>query len=116
MDEQIRSIVLSMQIEWSKKKLTVDVEMQPVRYVSNKELCFIIWQNLISNAIKYTCEGGEIKITLGIESGQVVFDITNSGNLLSGKEDIIFQSFYTGDNAGKEKGTGLGLPLVKKTV
>lgn len=116
LDEQIRSIVLSMQIEWSKKKLTVDVEMQPVRYVSNKELCFIIWQNLISNAIKYTGERGEIKITLEIEKGQVVFDITNSGNLLSGKEDIIFQSFYTGDNAGKEKGTGLGLPLVKKTV
>ncbi len=46
----------------------------------------------------------------------MVFDITNSGNLLSGKEDIIFQSFYTCDNAGKEKGTGLGLSLVKKTV
>ena len=73
LDEQIRSIVLSMQIEWSKKKLTVDVEMQPVRYVSNKELCFIIWQNLISNAIKYTGEGGEIKITLEIEKGQTVF-------------------------------------------
>ncbi len=35
---------------------------------------------------------------------------------MKGKEDLIFQSFYTSDISGKEKGTGLGLPLVKKIV
>lgn len=116
LDEQIRGIILSMQVAWAQKNLNVEVDMEEVEYVSNKDLCYLVWQNLISNAVKYTQEGGEISIKLHKESGRIVFSITNTGGTLRGKETLIFQSFYTSDISGKEKGTGLGLPLVKKIL
>lgn len=115
-DEQIRDIILSMQVVWLQKQLNVEADMTEIEYVSNKDLCHLIWQNLISNAVKYTDENGEIFINLCKDNENIVFSITNTGNSLKGKEDLIFQSFYTSDISGKEKGTGLGLPLVKKIV
>ncbi len=115
-DEQIRNIVLSMQVVWQQKRLKIDVDMDETEYVSNKDLCYLVWQNLISNAVKYTCDGGEIRIKLCSDEKNIIFSIANTGNSLRGKEDLIFQSFYTSDLSGKEKGTGLGLPLVKKVL
>ena len=115
-DEQIRDIILSMQVAWSEKDLRVEVDMEETEYLSNKDLCYLVWQNLISNAVKYTQEGGEISIKLYQERESIIFSITNTGETLRGKEDLIFQSFYTSDTSGKEKGTGLGLPLVKKVL
>ncbi len=60
-DEQIRNIVLSMQVVWQQKRLKIDVDMDETEYVSNKDLCYLVWQNLISNAVKYTCDGGDRK-------------------------------------------------------
>lgn len=91
--------------------------MSEIEYVSNKDLCHIVWQNLISNAVKYTPEGGEICIKLCKQANQIIFSISNTGAKLQGKETLIFQSFYTGDTShANEKGTGLGLPLVKKIL
>ena len=94
--------------------INVEVEMTPIEYISNKDLCYLIWQNLFSNAVKYTSDGGEIFIQLVKNNENIIFTITNTGNTLSGKEDLIFLSFYTSVLTGNEKGTGLGLPLVKK--
>ena len=116
LDNQIRDIVLSMQVAWSEKNLNLDVDMAEIDYVSNKDLCYLVWQNLISNAVKYTPEGGEISIKLYKEKDSIIFSITNTGDALRGRETLIFQSFYTSDASGKEKGTGLGLPLVKKVL
>ncbi len=115
-DGQIRDIILSMQVVWQKKELKVEAEMEKTEYVSNKDLCYLVWQNLISNAVKYTAERGEIFIELSNDGENIIFSITNTGNALKGKENLIFQPFYTSDGAGKEKGTGLGLPLVKKVL
>ena len=115
-DEQIRNILLSMQVVWLKKELKVEVDITQTEYVSNKDLCYLIWQNLISNAVKYTPEKGEIHIILRKDHNNIIFSIANTGNSLRGKEDLIFQSFYTSDESGMQKGTGLGLPLVKKVL
>lgn len=116
-DEQIRNIILSMQVAWTQKNLNLQVDMSEIEYVSNKDLCHLVWQNLISNAVKYTPEGGEICIKLCKQANQIIFSISNTGAQLQGKETLIFQSFYTGDTShANEKGTGLGLPLVKKIL
>lgn len=115
-DEQIRDIILAMQVTWLHKKINVEVEMDKINHLSNKDLCHIIWENLISNAIKYTPNEGKIVIKLNKKNRSILFNISNTGNEIKGKEDLIFQPFYTNDIYGKEKGTGLGLPLVKKVV
>ncbi len=64
----------------------------------------------------YTPKGGKISVGLSMERDWIIFSVTNTGDSLAGKEELIFQSFYTSDRSGAEKGTGLGLPLVKKFV
>ena len=115
-DEQIRNIILSLQFAWSKNNLNVDVDLPETTIRSNRDLCYLIWQNLLSNAVKFTPANGNVWVKLFTEKNFLIFNVTNTGNTLAGKEELIFQSFYTSDESGKEKGTGLGLPLVKKIV
>lgn len=75
--------------------------------------------NLISNAIKYTPEGGEIHIYAGSLIDDVYIKIRDNGIGIP-QQDIqrIFDRFYRVDNTGSRLygGTGLGLPIVKELV
>ena len=76
-----------------------------------------IWDNLISNAIKFSDDGGEIKIRLNNYSDKIIFSISDNGIGIS--EDAkkhIFDKFYQGDSSHKQDGNGLGLALVKKII
>ncbi|WP_434222094.1 ATP-binding protein [Limnospira platensis CENA597] len=76
-----------------------------------------ILTNLISNAIKYSQAGGDIKIDLTCEDDRVILAIKDSGIGIP-KLDIkrLFEPFHRGINVGNISGTGLGLSLVKKAV
>ena len=115
-DEQIRQVILSLQHQWEQKNLNPEVYLEKISIRSNGDLCYLIWQNIISNAVKYSEPDSKISIKLCRQSDYLLFSVTNKGESLKGKEDIIFEPFYTTDRSGTEKGTGLGLPLVKKTV
>jgi len=78
-----------------------------------------IFTNLISNAIKYTPEGGKIEVTLSEESGFVKAVVSDTGIGIK-KEDLprIFDKFYRVKTAETRQivGTGLGLSIVKSIV
>ena len=78
-----------------------------------------IFTNLISNAIKYTPEGGRVRITLSEESGFVKATVSDTGIGIK-KEDLprIFDKFYRVKSAETRQiiGTGLGLSIVKSIV
>ena len=78
-----------------------------------------VFRNLISNAIKYTDEGGEIKIFLGMKNNEMFFKISDTGCGISAEErEKIFTNFYRADKIDKEgpEGTGIGLALAKGIV
>jgi two-component system phosphate regulon sensor histidine kinase PhoR len=75
-----------------------------------------ILDNLISNAIQYTQEGGRVTVRHRAEGGQVVLEVEDTGAGISpGDQERIFERFYRGDNARSRElgGTGLGLAIVK---
>jgi signal transduction histidine kinase len=78
-----------------------------------------VWTNLISNAIKYTPEGGRIEVSLRTENGQVIGAVADSGIGIS-EEDMsqLFQEFFRTNQAKASGaiGTGLGLSIVKQIV
>lgn len=115
-DEQIRQVILSMQPVWQQKQLNVEVDLQDTTVLANAELYQLIWQNLISNAVKYTAQGGSISVKLTQQQDCINFAVTNSDTSLKGKEQLAFQSFYTSGSNGAHTGTGLGLPIVSKVV
>ena len=115
-DEQIRQVILSMQSVWQQKKLNMDIDLADVTVIANAEPYQLIWQNLISNAVKYTADGGNVSVRLTCDNDSLCFTVTNSDITLKGKEQLAFESFFTINADGKESGTGLGLPIVSKVV
>ena len=88
-----------------------------MRIRSDAELLSLVWNNLISNAVKFTPNGGTIGITLKAEETGIVLSIRDTGCGIdpeTGKH--IFEKFYQGDTSHATQGNGLGLALVKRVV
>jgi two-component system phosphate regulon sensor histidine kinase PhoR len=75
--------------------------------------------NLVDNAIKYTPEGGDVRVEVTAKDGDVVIEVANSGTGIPAKHlPRVFERFYRVD-AGRSRelgGTGLGLSIVKHLV
>ncbi len=117
LDEQIRSCLLLQQNQWERKGIELELELEPVVYKGNREMLSHVWQNLISNAVKFSPEGGKIQIKCYNEVSHVKFSIADNG---CGMDDEtmshIFDKFYQGDSARATAGNGLGLSLVWRIV
>jgi signal transduction histidine kinase/DNA-binding NarL/FixJ family response regulator len=76
-----------------------------------------IFDNLISNAIKYSPDGGKIEINLIGQASQVLIHIQDEGiGIPADEQESVFQSFRRGSNIDTISGTGLGLSIVQAGV
>ncbi len=79
----------------------------------------IIFNNLISNAVKYNKEGGSVDIHMKSEDDKIIICIKDSGIGLNNEEkNQLFNEFYRVKNEQTRNisGSGLGLPIVKRVV
>ena len=116
--EQLCESLLQFEDVWEQKDLNIETEIQEdVRIRSDAELLSLVWNNLISNAVKFTPEGGTIGVSLKTEGNLVVVSVSDTGCGIApetGKH--IFEKFYQGDTSHATQGNGLGLALVKRVV
>ncbi|MDR1905989.1 MAG: HAMP domain-containing histidine kinase [Clostridiales bacterium] len=116
LDEQIKRIILLMQNEWESKNIEMIVDLDPINYRGSEELLYLVWLNLISNAIKYTDENGKIEIKLNEETN-IMFKIKDNGvGIKKEYHDKIFEQFFVGDKSRNQGSSGLGLPITKKII
>ena len=115
---QLCESLLQFEDAWEKKKLEIETDIQDdVRNKSDPELLSLVWNNLISNAVKFTPEGGTIGVALNADERNVIVSIQDTGCGIdpeTGKH--IFEKFYQGDTSHATQGNGLGLALVKRVV
>lgn len=120
LDEQIRTIVVTCEPQWSAKGLVIDLELpQAVRITGDEDQLKQVWLNLLGNSIKFTPEGGTIRITIEHSSTEITVTLSDNGIGLSPEEfRAVFQRFYKVDKSrnGSNSGSGLGLAIVKKIV
>ncbi|MGL5514196.1 MAG: sensor histidine kinase, partial [Sporomusa sp.] len=64
LDEQIRQVILLLHPTWDAKLIDSDLDLASVEYLGDEELLRQVWLNLIQNAIKFSNEGGTIRISL----------------------------------------------------
>ena len=121
LDQVLYDVVASFKGEIDRKNLKLEVQSAPDIPVvhANSERIKSLWNNLISNAIKYTPENGSIKIGLNVESENIIGSVEDSGiGIPDEDKDQIFSEFYRAQNAKdiNVPGTGLGLASVKKIL
>lgn len=118
LSEQLRECAVSFEELWEKKNITfwVDIEDECLVYY-DKQMMEIIWNNLFSNAIKYTPQNGSIRITEKSEEGIITITVADSGcGIDSRTAKHIFEKFYQGDTSHAQEGNGLGLAMVKRII
>ncbi|MCX8118911.1 MAG: response regulator [Desulfobacterota bacterium] len=121
LQEVIQKVVDLMRVEAETKKIDLQflppLQNPPIQ--ADRSSMEGIFTNLISNAIKYTPEGGKVWITLGEEGDFVKATVSDTGIGIK-KEDLprIFDKFYRVKTAETRQivGTGLGLSIVKSIV
>ena len=73
--------------------------------------------NLLDNAVKYTPEGGRIRITASRKAGVVELEVSDTGiGIPPDEQEKIFERYYRADPSRHEPGFGLGLALVRSIV
>lgn len=113
----IDEILLNNEILFQIKKIhCVNMLKDDVEILCDSSMLYQIVNNIITNAIKYNKEGGSIIIDSEIEKNETIISIKDSGiGIAKDNKNRIF-SEYERIQGTKEKGTGLGLPLVKKLI
>jgi signal transduction histidine kinase len=117
LDEQIRKTILLLEAQWLKKEIEFDIELDEVSIIGDAHLLQEVWLNLIQNAIKFSNQGGTIKVLLCKNAGKVKVEICDNGiGITEEDKKHIFERFFKSDKSRSKDGNGLGLVIVKNIV
>src|SRR5699024_1254229 len=117
LDEQIRNCILLLQMEWEKKSIDFQVNLESIHYYNNEEMLSHMWLNLIGNAIKFSPNGGKVTVKAYNDYENIKVEISDEGIGISDEDKHhLFDMFYQEDSAYVLEGNGLGLSLVKRIV
>ena len=121
LSEQLRRCALMFADQMEQKGICFDEDLDEVSVLYDEDMLEIIWNNLISNAVKFSDYGGSVFISLKVHSennkNYVKAAVTDSGcGMDIDTQKRIFEKFYQGDTSHSKNGNGLGLALVKRSV
>lgn len=117
LDECIESAAILFVKPLKEKNISIKCDLQKILYCWDADLFTQVVINLISNAIKYNKENGEIILTLKKIDDEVVFCVRDTGiGMDENTLDRVFERYFQGDNSHKSEGNGLGLSIVDKIV
>ena len=116
--EQLCESLLQYESVWERKGIEIETDIADGVFVSaDAELLSLVWNNLFSNAFKFTDEGGRVTLSLSATEQFATIKITDTGCGMSADVGAhIFEKFYQGDTSHATQGNGLGLALVKRVV
>ena len=88
-----------------------------VKVKADAELLGHVWNNLFSNAFKFTPERGKVSIILETTEHHAIVQVKDTGCGMTPEIGAhIFEKFYQGDTSHATQGNGLGLALVKRVI
>lgn len=118
LSEQLCESLLLFEDVWEQKNLEIETDIEEnVTISADMEMLSLVWNNLFSNAVKFTEPGGMISLSLKSEDEFAIVKVSDTGCGISKETGAhIFEKFYQGDTSHAAKGNGLGLALVKRVM
>ena len=118
LSEQLCECLLQYENVWEKSNIAIDTDITDnVMITADTELLSLVWNNLFSNAFKFTEPGGTVSVTLTATAHHAIITVSDTGCGISPEVGRhIFDKFYQGDTSHSVQGNGLGLALVKRVI
>lgn len=116
--EQICECLLQYESVWEKSEIDIETDIaDDIRIKADYELLCLVWNNLFSNAFKFTERGGVVSVSLSKDENYAIIKVGDTGCGMSAEVGAhIFEKFYQGDTSHSTQGNGLGLALVKRVI
>ncbi|MBQ9742506.1 MAG: HAMP domain-containing histidine kinase [Ruminococcus sp.] len=116
--EQLCQCLLRFENVWEKSQIQLETDIaENIRVKADPELLSHVWNNLFSNAFKFTPSGGTVSITLRATEHHAVVSVRDTGCGMTPEVGAhIFEKFYQGDPSHSVQGNGLGLALVRRVI
>lgn len=117
--KQIKELIRNYQWQMGEKGITVGFSLPDLEITGDPSLLNTVWDNLLTNAIKYNKSNGSIEISIEEKAKSVLVIFEDTGIGLNDKEkERIFDRFYRVDTSRTRsvEGTGLGLSIVSTIV
>lgn len=114
-----RSVSSNFKMKMNKKNLTFLIDGDSIIVFADRNRISHVVTNLVSNAIKYTQENGNIKIMIMNSDKNGILVVEDNGiSILENEVPLIFERFYRTDKSRNRKtgGAGIGLTIVKSIV
>ncbi|WP_336636370.1 HAMP domain-containing sensor histidine kinase [Lysinibacillus fusiformis] len=116
-DEQLKESVRKYRWQMEEAQLQITYKMEQVIFNGDAGLLQNVWDNLLTNAIKYNVEGGQIHLDLQQKPASLVILVEDNGiGMTADQLAKVYDRFYRADTSRTKQGTGLGLAIVKQIV
>ena len=118
-DRVVEQVIEDRRLEAQARGIRADLSLEPVTLQADADKLRVVADNLVSNAIKYSLDGGIISLALRREGDNVIFDVSDTGpGIPPDDRDRIFDWFFQGEHGhhGRVQGSGLGLAIAREFV
>ncbi len=116
--EQLCECLLQFENVWERKSIEINTNIaEDIKVEADSELLSLVWNNLFSNAFKFTDNGGAVSVELTATEHHAIIKVKDTGCGMTNEVGRhIFEKFYQGDTSHSVQGNGLGLALVKRVI